>query len=133
MFLEISENSQENTCARVSLAQVFSCEFCEISENTFLQNTSGRLLLLVFSFWQIFLICNSNFSLLSVTIPKNFYDLELSIVVLAILMLASSCMLSNKWHLLEFAFIWLLAKQVNNFWVILVRFFTTSIVLFATT
>ena len=27
------------------LAQVFSCEFCEISENTLLQNTSERLLL----------------------------------------------------------------------------------------
>ena len=52
MLLEISENSQENICARVSflielqvwdlklyqketLAQVFSCEFCEISRNTF--------------------------------------------------------------------------------------------------
>ena len=40
VFLEISRNSQENTCVRVSfliktLAQVFSCEFCEISKNTF--------------------------------------------------------------------------------------------------
>ena len=48
MFLEISQNSQENTCARVSflikacnfikketLAQVFSCEFCKFSKNTF--------------------------------------------------------------------------------------------------
>ena len=40
VFVEISQNSQENTCARVSLlketlAQVFSCEFCEISTNTF--------------------------------------------------------------------------------------------------
>ena len=44
MFLEISQNSQENTCARVSflvnlqaetLALVLSCEFCEISKNTF--------------------------------------------------------------------------------------------------
>ena len=26
-----------------SLTQVFSCEFCKISKNTFLQNTSGRL------------------------------------------------------------------------------------------
>ena len=46
-FLEISQNSLENTCARdflpeacnfikkESLAQVFSCEFCEISKNTF--------------------------------------------------------------------------------------------------
>ena len=53
VFLEISQNSQENTCARVSflmklqveacnfiknetLAQVFSCELCEISKNNFL-------------------------------------------------------------------------------------------------
>ena len=54
MFLEVSQNSQENTCARASfliklqaeaeacnfinnktLAQVFTCEFCEISINTF--------------------------------------------------------------------------------------------------
>ena len=70
MFLKISQNSQENTCARISvliksnfvkieiLAQVFPCEFCEISKNTFLQNTSGRLLLLIwkrFSFILSFL------------------------------------------------------------------------------
>ena len=55
VFLESSQNSQENTCTRVFLlnkvadlrpqacnfikketwAQVFSCEFCEISWNTF--------------------------------------------------------------------------------------------------
>ena len=42
LFLKISQNSQENTCARVyfliklhTLAQVFSCEFCEISKNIF--------------------------------------------------------------------------------------------------
>ena len=51
VFLKNSQNSQENTCARVScliklqasgnflkketLAQVFSCEFCDISKNTF--------------------------------------------------------------------------------------------------
>ena len=42
VFLEISRNSQENTCTRVSfyfikketLTQVISCEFCEISKNT---------------------------------------------------------------------------------------------------
>ena len=52
-FLEISLNSQESTCARVSiliklqasglkietLAQVFSCEFCEISKKTFSYRT----------------------------------------------------------------------------------------------
>ena len=42
--LEISQNSQQNTCVRVSfliklqaLAQLFCCEFCEISNNTFLK------------------------------------------------------------------------------------------------
>ena len=52
IFLEISQNSQENTCVRASflikfqvkafifikketLTQMFSCEFCEISKNTF--------------------------------------------------------------------------------------------------
>ena len=52
VLLEISQNSQENACARVSfliklqagacnfikkdtLAQVFSCEFCKISKNSF--------------------------------------------------------------------------------------------------
>ena len=38
VFLEISQNSQENTCARVSFSiklQAFSCEFYEISKNTF--------------------------------------------------------------------------------------------------
>ena len=56
VFLEILLNSWENTCARVSfliklqaepysfikketLAQVFSCEFCEISKNTFSYRT----------------------------------------------------------------------------------------------
>ena len=49
VFLEISQNSQENTCARVpkacnfikkeTLAQVFFCEFCEISKNTFSHRT----------------------------------------------------------------------------------------------
>ena len=46
VLLEISQNSQENTCARVSqalnfikketLAQVFSFQFSEICKNTFI-------------------------------------------------------------------------------------------------
>ena len=52
VFLEISQNLQENTCARISfrakacnfikkeaLAQVFFCEFCEISKSTFFHRT----------------------------------------------------------------------------------------------
>ena len=46
MYVEISQNSQKNTCARVwaeaynfikkeALTQVFSCEFFKISRNTF--------------------------------------------------------------------------------------------------
>ena len=56
VLLEISQNSQENICARVSfsiklqkeaLAQVLSCEFCEISKNTF----SYRTPLVAASLW----------------------------------------------------------------------------------
>ena len=49
VFLKISGNSQENTCARVpflikfikkeTLAHVFSFEFCEISKDTFFYRT----------------------------------------------------------------------------------------------
>ena len=44
MFLKMSQNSQEHTCARLSflmklqaeaLAQLFSFEFCEVSKNNF--------------------------------------------------------------------------------------------------
>ena len=61
-ILEISQNLRENTCARISfliklqaearnfikketLAQVFSCEFCEISKNTFFTEHLRWLLL----------------------------------------------------------------------------------------
>ena len=42
-----------------TLAQVFSCEFWEISKNTFLQNSSERLLqyldnILGLNFWMLF-------------------------------------------------------------------------------
>ena len=47
VFLEILQNSQESTCKgtayfikKETQAQFFSCEFCEIFENTILQNTS---------------------------------------------------------------------------------------------
>ena len=33
-----------NFIKKETLAQVFSCEFCEISKNTFLQNNYGRML-----------------------------------------------------------------------------------------
>ena len=42
VFLEISKNSQENTCASVSFLinlQVLSCEFFQISKNTFSYRT----------------------------------------------------------------------------------------------
>ena len=70
VFLQFSQNSQENTCVRVSfliklqasvynfikketLAQLFSCEFCEISKNTFFTGhlwatASGSLCLIGF-------------------------------------------------------------------------------------
>ena len=46
VFWKISQNSQENTCAKVcnfikkeTLTQVFSCEICEIFKNTFFYRT----------------------------------------------------------------------------------------------
>ena len=57
MFLEISQNSEENTCARISflkacnfikketLAQVFLCEFCKILRTPFLTEHLWWLLL----------------------------------------------------------------------------------------
>ena len=62
MLLKTSQNSQENTCEKVSfliklqaeacnfikketLAQVFSCEFSEIFQNTFFTEHFRRLLL----------------------------------------------------------------------------------------
>ena len=61
MFLKISQNSQESTCARVSFliksqawglqlyyetfAQVFSCEICEIFKNTLFKEHFWWLLL----------------------------------------------------------------------------------------
>ena len=71
VFLEISQNSQENTCARVSflinlqaaacnfvvketLTLFLSCEFCKISKNNFLQNISG--------FWILGRILKMSFS-----------------------------------------------------------------------
>ena len=64
VFLEISQNSQENTCVRVSfliklqawtcnfvkketLAQVFSCEFCEISKGRVTRTHISEILYLV--------------------------------------------------------------------------------------
>ena len=65
VFLEISQNSQENTCARVSFwiklmpeacnfikketrAQLFPVNFVKFLRTSFLQNTSGPLLLFIF-------------------------------------------------------------------------------------
>ena len=65
VFLEISQNSQENTCTRAcflikfqawasnftkkeTLIQVFSCEFCGISKNTYFTERLWRLLLQIF-------------------------------------------------------------------------------------
>ena len=52
VFLKISKNSYENTCARVSLLTLlkkrlsyFPLNFAKFWKTTFLQNTSGRLLI----------------------------------------------------------------------------------------
>ena len=45
MFLKISQNSQENTCARVSFFSFFPVNFAKFFRKLFSQNASGRLLL----------------------------------------------------------------------------------------
>ena len=56
VLLDILSNSQESTCARASflikftLAQVFSCQFCEISKISYLQNTCGGCFRITFIF-----------------------------------------------------------------------------------
>ena len=90
MFLNISQISQENTCAKASylrklpeacnfikketLAQVFSCEFCEIFKNTFfterLQVTDSDIRMQVVVIYNLnlssrFVAINFTFSLLS--------------------------------------------------------------------
>ena len=54
VFLDISQNSQENTSARVSfLIKLFSCEFCEISKNIF---SCGNTSVGCFWIWPRFII-----------------------------------------------------------------------------
>ena len=49
LFLKLQQNSQENTCARLSFLKKMNFEFCQILK-TFLQNNSGRTLPLSASF-----------------------------------------------------------------------------------
>ena len=63
IFLEICQNSQGNTCAskKETLAQVFSCQFCAISKNTFSYRTPSvaASVLTYLPFWLvIFLLKN---------------------------------------------------------------------------
>ena len=79
VLLEISQNSQKNTCGRVSfsiklqaldnfvacnfikketLAQMFSCEFCEISKNTFFtKHLWATACILYISEWNVLSQC----------------------------------------------------------------------------
>ena len=66
MLLEISQNSQKNICARVSFLiklkkklwhRCFPVNFATFLRTPFLQNTSGRLLLEVFLYYTIYIIC----------------------------------------------------------------------------
>ena len=81
MFLEISQNSQENTCARISdlqletLALAFYCEFCEIYQNTF---STEHLWTIASKFITELLIFRSSRSQMffKIIVLKNFAILE---------------------------------------------------------
>ena len=117
-MLEISQNSQENTYTRASffatllkketLAQVFSCEFSEISKNTFfteyiwatasIKHTQDGYILFVFFYFQV--TCNSlnsskqevKHSYYNLSIKGEKYQLDLS----KLLMSWSDCFLSQS-------------------------------------
>ena len=69
-----------NFIKKETLAQVFSCEYCEILKNNFLQNTSGRLLLSLawgsFFLWIVAMSANlrfeGNFFVLKDLLTSNF-------------------------------------------------------------
>ena len=76
LFLESSQNSKENTSVRVSflikglLAQILSCEFCEIFKNNFFHGTPSVAasilskqfpLLLYYFFWMHFFKLSKTF------------------------------------------------------------------------
>ena len=84
VFLEISQNSLENTSARdsflmklfflmnfikkESLAQLFSCEFCEISKNNFFYITPpvAASVILKIKFYALYLIVSFTFTIKTV-------------------------------------------------------------------
>ena len=97
LFLEISQNSQENTFVRVSfliklqatvcnfiknktLAQVFFCEFCEISNNTFFTEHLWLLLYWYMTDYMLFERLKNTFkncSLYTIPITLFYSNLEL--------------------------------------------------------
>ena len=102
VFLKISQNSQENTCARVSfliklqtpgnfiktetLALVFSCEFCEIITIFFIEHISWLLFGYVF-IWissdtlesRLFFLIFRFFSTQNIFIPTQVFSCEYSV------------------------------------------------------
>ena len=73
MLLEISQNSQGNTCTRFSLliktlAQAFSCKFWEIFKNNVLE----KLLEDCFCLWSV--ISNAFWTLIRIIAVKNHYE-----------------------------------------------------------
>ena len=63
VFLEITQNSKENACARVFLPECFSVNFAEFLRTPFLQNTSERLPLKVYDkIWDGFCLNAGNTS-----------------------------------------------------------------------
>ena len=78
-FLKILHNSQENTCARVSFLiklrrwhRCFPVNFAKFLRTPFLQNTSGRLLLIMKHSVQFY--CSRNLVTWSQLVTKSIYS-----------------------------------------------------------
>ena len=96
MFLEILQNSQENTWAcnfvkKETLAQVFSCEFCEISQSTFVTEhfwttasevaslySEWRSYKLAFKFYSIPILCHR---ITFQRLISNKYEINTSVIL----------------------------------------------------
>ena len=78
VFLKLSQNSQEaeacNFIKKETLAQVFSCDFCEISKNTFFTDHLRRLLLkMIKNLWKFSQLIDKLLKLISLSCHCIFF------------------------------------------------------------
>ena len=75
LFLKVSQNSQENFIKKETLAQMFSCEFCETFENTFftehLWTTASEIGFTLMCLWKAMALKTENVRFSESTLPTT--------------------------------------------------------------